>query len=92
MSEEIVAALSDVGAEEFGIWPENWPVVEAFLSIDTQWRTVPLASGAVYWAGLDYTAVAAGLNFAGRTLTPAQWSGLQLMEAAARGALNGVRG
>ncbi len=31
------------GAESFaGVWPENIPTVEAFLSVQTQWRTVQL--------------------------------------------------
>lgn len=33
------------------MWPENWPVVELFLRLATQWRTG--INGAT---GLDYTA------------------------------------
>lgn len=39
--------------DEFEVWEENWPVVELFLRVQTQWRTG--MSGVV---GLDYTAVA----------------------------------
>lgn len=75
-----------------GIWPTNWTIVKAWLAIATQWRAVPLASGAVYWMGLDYAGVEAGLRAAEITLTPSEWSGLRLMEAEARSALNGIRG
>ena len=39
--------------DEFEVWEENWPVVELFLRVQTQWRTG--MSGPV---GLDYVAVA----------------------------------
>ncbi|OXE37445.1 MAG: hypothetical protein CGW95_01460 [Phenylobacterium zucineum] len=38
--------------EDFEVWPENWPFVEMFLRLQTQWRTS--FSGLV---GLDYSAV-----------------------------------
>ncbi len=40
-------------ADDFEVWEENWPVVDLFLRVQTQWRTG--MSGVV---GLDYTAVA----------------------------------
>lgn len=34
---------------EVPVWPENWPVIQLFLCVSTQWRMGP--SGAT---GLDY--------------------------------------
>lgn len=44
----------------------------------------------VYWLGLDYGAVAAAWAGDGIAQTPALWSDLRVMEAAARNALNGI--
>jgi hypothetical protein len=46
--------------EGFVVWPENWPVVEAFAVVQTQWSHS--MSGP---AGLDYTRVETGLRLAG---------------------------
>jgi hypothetical protein len=37
--------------EDFEVWPENWPFVEMFLRLQTQWRT---SFGGL--VGLDYSA------------------------------------
>lgn len=37
---------------EVEVWPENWPAVELFSSVSTQWRVG--AAGAI---GLDYAIV-----------------------------------
>ena len=67
-------------------------MVEAFQAICTQWRAITLGmGGSVYWQGLDYAGVAAGLAGAGIAAAPPIWAGLRVMEAAARNALNGVR-
>jgi hypothetical protein len=76
--------------DEGGLWPENAAVAEAFLSVATQWRTAPAGPGWVA-IGLDYAAVRVGLRAAGLKVTPALWSGLRVMEDAAREALNGRR-
>jgi hypothetical protein len=39
-----------VQSGDFEVWPENWPAVEMWLRIQTQWRTS--VSGIV---GLDYS-------------------------------------
>lgn len=65
------------------------PIVDAFLSVATQWRTTPLIDGRVLWHGLDYAGVRPGLELAGYHLTPVQWSGLRAMERAAAKVLNG---
>lgn len=77
-------------ADEIEVWPENRAAVEAFLSVSTQWRLCPRADGSVYWQGLDYAGVAAGLRGAGIRSRPALWNDLRIMEAAARDRLNGI--
>lgn len=42
----------------YGVWRENWPVLELFLACSTQWRTGP--SGVI---GLDYVAVRAVMDW-----------------------------
>jgi Phage related hypothetical protein (DUF1799) len=68
-------------------------VVEAFLFVSTQWRLASVGGGMgpqmIYWIGLDYTSVKAGLEGAGIAATPEIWHGLRIMEAAARKVLNG---
>lgn len=43
--------------DEQDVWPENWPALELFSALATQWRVG--MSGAT---GLDYAAVAATLT------------------------------
>jgi hypothetical protein len=90
MDEAGIAAVVAQGQGKGGLWPENAAVAEAFLSVATQWRTAPAGPGWVA-IGLDYTAVRIGLRAAGIAVTPALWSGLRVMEDAAREALNGRR-
>jgi hypothetical protein len=75
-----------------GLWPEHVAIVEAFFAVDTQWRTAPIGGGMVptriRFVGLDYAGVRAGLDALGMTVTPELWAGLQVMERAARDALN----
>lgn len=75
------ATRRDPSAE--GIWPENAPTIRAWLSVASQWRV----SGAVY-LGLDYAGVRAALDALAITVGPDLWSGLQVMEFAARDVLN----
>lgn len=67
-------------------------IVDLWLLIATQWRATACADGRMFFHGLDYAAVRAGLDLAAATVDAAQWSGLQVMERAASAALNGVRG
>ena len=92
MSAEITAALEDARPKGFEVWPENMPIVDAWLAIASQWRTVALADGRVHWIGLDYAAAKAGLELAAITVTGSLWAGVCAMERAASAALNGVRG
>lgn len=91
MPAEIIADLK-VEAPRFAVFHQNMVIVNAFLTVASQWRIISLATGKAYWQGLDYTAAKAGLDLAQIALTPAQWSGVQLMEEAARAVLNGYRG
>jgi len=91
---EVVAEIEAAGdAGHFEVWAENWETLEAFLAVSTQWRLAPYGGGMspamIYWAGLDYTAVRAGLDAAGIAVTRELWNGLRIMEAAARNVLNG---
>jgi hypothetical protein len=38
-----------MGSDEFDIWPDNWKIVDVFMSMGTQWRT-----GMNGPTGLDY--------------------------------------
>lgn len=46
--DEMIAAQKD---EDFEVWPENWPFIEMFLRMQTQWR---VSFGGL--VGFDYTA------------------------------------
>ena len=68
---------------DFEVWEKNWPVVEMFLRVQTQWRTT--MSGVL---GLDYTAVAWVLKLYAVEDQRSMLEDLQVMEAAAMTALN----
>ena len=69
--------------EDFGIWPENWPVVEMFLRVQTQWRTT--MSGVI---GLDYAAVRWLFKLYDVEEPRALLEDHQMMEAAAMSVIN----
>lgn len=64
--------------EDFEVLEENWPVVEMFLRVQTQWRTT--MNGLL---GLDYGAVAWLLRLYEVEDPRALLEDLQVMEAAA---------
>lgn len=64
------------------------PAVSAFLAVDTQWRWIARHDGASRATGLDYAACDAGMRRAGIETTPELWEELQIIELAARAALN----
>lgn len=95
LSAAAAAALieaEDAAHNTFEVWPVNMPIVDAFLAVATQWRTVALVDGRVMWMGLDYTAVHAHLAAIAVVLNPGQLLRLGTMEREASDALNGVRG
>lgn len=70
--------------ELFEVFEENWPAVEIFLRLATQWRLG--AMGGVF--GLDYAAVEAVLRML-RTDNPREiFDSIQVMEYAALPVLN----
>lgn len=69
--------------EDFEVWEENWPVVEMFLRVQTQWRTT--MSGVL---GLDYGAVAWLFMMYEVKDQRALLEDLQVMEAAAMVTIN----
>ena len=66
------------------IWPDNWPHVETFVAMSTQWRLG--ASGPL---GLDYSALQAVLRLRGlpRSRWPETFDAIRVMEEAALEAL-----
>lgn len=93
-------ALSAGSSETYeGLWPEHVPIVEAFLSVASQWRVASVSSGMasvaggfstsrLIFVGLDYSAVKIALDAEGVPVTRELWRGLQTMEFAAIAALN----
>jgi hypothetical protein len=86
----VAPAVTD---DQTGVWPENWDIVLAFLSVDTQWRIATIGGGGFapalpVYVGLDYAAVRAGLEAEEIVITPELWRGLRVMEAEACTALN----
>lgn len=68
-------------SDEFEVFEENWPVVELFLRVQTQWRT-----GMGGPVGLDYGAVAWVLKLtAEETSHRSLLEDLQIMEGAVLG-------
>lgn len=78
-----------------GVWPENWPIVAAFLAVATQWRAVSVGGGLApartVVIGLDYASARVALEILRVDLTPELWAGLQIMEVEAIRALNGTQ-
>ncbi|MGD9863584.1 MAG: DUF1799 domain-containing protein [Pseudodonghicola sp.] len=75
-------------ASGFAIWEENAPALEAFLSVDTQWVSIPKGQSGVKWIGLHYGNARDGLAMAGIELTPETWAEVRLIEAGATEELN----
>jgi len=70
-------------SENFEVWEENWPVVEMFMRVQTQWRTT--MNGVL---GLDYAAVAWLFMMYEVQDQRALLEDLQIMEAAAMLTIN----
>jgi hypothetical protein len=68
---------------DFEVLPENWPTIQMFLRVQTQWRTA--MKGLV---GLDYGAVEWLFRLYAVDDPRALLEGLQVMEAAAIVKLN----
>jgi hypothetical protein len=70
-------------SENFEVWEENWPVVEMFMRVQTQWRTT--MNGVL---GLDYAALAWLFMMYEVQDQRALLEDLQIMEAAAMFTIN----
>lgn len=68
--------------DPFGVWPENWAAVRAFLVCETQWRVIA-GQGPLIWLGLDYTAVDAVLRRQFPDAPPEVFEDIRTMEAEA---------
>jgi hypothetical protein len=79
-------ALPEV-SDDFEVWPQNWPAVEMFMRVQTQWRTA--MNGVI---GLDYTALAWLLTLYEVKDQRSLLEDLQVMEAAALAILNKQEG
>lgn len=84
----MIEANADAG--EFEVWADNWEAISAFQCVSTQWRAIGMMAGGVYWQGLDYSGVTAGLAGAGIDASPDLWAQLRVIEGAARNCLNGM--
>jgi Phage related hypothetical protein (DUF1799) len=73
--------------DHFAVWKKNWASLELFVTCSSQWRMVGGMSASFY-AGLDYAACIALVHAQGRTYKPRCWRDLQIMEQAAKLALN----
>jgi hypothetical protein len=77
-------ALPEQPTVDCEVWEENWPAVEMFLRVQTQWRTT--MNGIM---GLDYGAVAWLFKMYSVEDPRSLLEDLQVMEAAAMAVING---
>lgn len=78
--EEVIAPLR-AQRDDFHVLPDNWDTVQAFISVQTQWK-----EGYAGPTGLDYNGVSFAFEMMGLKGTEkgrAIFEGLQLMEVAA---------
>ena len=69
--------------KDFEVWKENWPAVELFLRVQTQWRTSMAGV-----TGLDYASVVATAKLYSIEDLPSVFEDLQVMEVTAMADLN----
>lgn len=67
------------------VWPENWPAVQLFAAVQTQWRVHGFTGRPL---GLDYPAVEAAMRMLRIKDRPATFERIRIMEAAALATLN----
>lgn len=72
--------LEEASGEPVGVWPDNWPAVNAFISMSTQWR-----AGMAGATGLDYNALPAVLRMTQipRRQWPEIFQSIRILEDAA---------
>jgi hypothetical protein len=85
--------LEAIEPEDFLVWPDNWPVLQVFMAMQTQWRMIA-GMGGVMYQGIDYGAFTPAV-LRGLGVTMAGWpeifNGLRVMERAALTELNSGR-
>ncbi len=68
------------------MFDENWPALEAFLAVGTQWRFLSLGGGMgqsiAREAGIDYTAADVAWRRLGLDVDADTFAGVQIMERA----------
>ena len=74
--------------ELFEVWEENWPAVELFLRVQTQWRVTQWRVGMNGPVGLDYGAVQWVISLYAVQDPRAALEDLQIMEAAVLAAVS----
>lgn len=87
------------GSGVFEVWPENWRAFEIFQACETQW-TVLVAGleGVRWWEGIDYERLQSVIELLppepGTQVPPPRqlFRQIQLLERAAKDALNSMRG
>lgn len=78
-----IALPEQAPEDNFEVWEENWPAIELFMRVQTQWRTT--MNGVL---GLDYGAVAWLLKLYEVSDPRALLEDLQIMESAVIMVLN----
>lgn len=83
--------MEEASGPPIEVWPDNWPAVELFVDLDTQWRRAGMAGERT---GLDYTALPAvlGIRAIPKKKWPSLFDDLRVMEVAVLDYLNEKRG
>ncbi|MFM0736813.1 DUF1799 domain-containing protein [Paraburkholderia xenovorans] len=59
-SEDVERARKQQTEDDFDVYPENWPAVQVFLALSTQWRAVGISTmtkARIVHTGLDYAVI-----------------------------------
>lgn len=82
--DEVIQELLDLQDHaDFEVWEENWPSLEVFLSVQTQWRAT---YGAFY--GLDYNSLFSVMNLYETQDRKRIFEDIQIIERTILAALN----
>lgn len=86
-ADELAEAKKALSGREAAVkvFPDNWPVVEVFCAMETQWRYVALPTGHIRKTGLDYAALPPVLEALQPEIQGSELlAGLKTMDIAAR--------
>lgn len=86
-----MAPARPASPEEIDVWPENWPIWDAWIGLENRWRVVVAANGEVNRQGLDAAQIESTLRLMGmkRKERERVYQGLLVMEDAALAAIYG---